>query len=426
MFETINQITLSNTLRLITVPMDTSSVTALVLIGAGSRYEKPEEAGISHFLEHMMFKGTKSRPTSLELVQEVDGMGGEYNAYTSRDYTGYYIKSASKHLSKTLEILSDMTLNSLLLQEEIDREKGVIIQEMMMYEDTPIQRVEEEYEALLYGKESFLGRQIIGTKKTIMSVTHEDFITYMHRLYRPQNATVVIAGGIDSNISSIVERYFGSWKNQKTPQYGKAEFSTDKPRVNIISKKTEQTHLCIGTYAYSRTDTRRYPLNILMAILGGGMSSRLFHQVRERRGLAYYVKSWTNHYQDTGNVVTQAGVDVLKLEEAVRVIVDEFQKISKKGYRVPEDEMVRAKEFMKGHVILSMEDSMNVAQFLGKSALLDNKIRTLKQTLESIDKVTVDDVADISSDLFVKNHLQLAVIGPVKTAVANRLKSLIQ
>ncbi|KKS45300.1 MAG: Peptidase M16 domain protein, partial [Candidatus Gottesmanbacteria bacterium GW2011_GWA2_42_18] len=220
MLSQIHEQTLPNNLRIITVPMDAPSVTALVLVGAGSRYESKKEAGLSHFLEHMMFKGTKNRPTTLDIVQEVDGLGGEYNAYTSKDHTGYYIKAAVKHLPKLVEILADMTLNSLLKQEEIDREKGVIIQEMMMYEDTPIRRVEEVYEHLLYG-DSPLGREIIGSQKTVSSFQHNDFVSYMNRLYRPSNVVVVIAGGVKSidETVDLVQKRFGSWKDEKTPFY---------------------------------------------------------------------------------------------------------------------------------------------------------------------------------------------------------------
>ena len=427
MLSQVHEQTFPNNLRMITVPMDTPSVTTLVLVGAGSRYESKKEAGLSHFLEHMMFKGTKNRPTTLDIVQEVDGLGGEYNAYTSKDHTGYYIKAAVKHLPKLVEILADMTLNSLLKQEEIDREKGVIIQEMMMYEDTPIRRVEEVYEHLLYG-DSPLGREIIGSQKTVSSFQHSDFVSYMNRLYRPSNVVVIIAGGVKSidETVDLVQKRFGSWKDEKTPFYEPSKRAQDKPAVTIIKKKTEQTHVCIGTYGYSRTDPKRYAASLLTAVLGGGMSSRLFHQVRERRGLAYYVKMWANRYQDSGNVVVQAGVDVNKLEEVIRVVVSEFQSISKKGYRVPDEELSRAKEYIKGHLILSMEDSMSVAQFMGNAALLDSKIRTLQQTLESIDKVTKDDIAAVSEELLISNKLNLAVIGPVKEGLEYRLQKMLK
>ena len=427
MLSQVHEHTLPNNLRIITVPMDAPSVSALILVGAGSRYESKEEAGLSHFLEHMMFKGTKNRPTTLDIVKEVDGMGGEYNAYTGKDHTGYYIKASVKHLPKLVEILADMTLNSLLKQEEIDREKGVIIQEMMMYEDTPVRRVEEVYEHLLYG-DSPLGREIIGSQKTISSFHHSDFVSYMNRLYRPSNMVVVVAGGvkdIDKTID-LVQKHFGSWEDKKTPSYKTLKRDQVKPAVTVIKKTTEQTHICIGTYGYSRTDPKRYAASLLTAILGGGMSSRLFHQVRERRGLAYYVKMWANRYQDNGNIVVQAGVDVNKLEEAIQIIVSEFQNISKKGYTVPDEELSRAKEYIKGHLILSMEDSMSVAQFMGDSALLDSRIRTLKQTLDSIDKVMNDDVAAVSQELLVHNKLNLAVIGPLKEGLEARLMTLIQ
>lgn len=424
MLDTINIDTLSNKLRVLTIPMDTASVTVLVLFGAGSRYEEKREGGLSHFLEHMMFKGTKNRPTALEIAQEIDGIGGEFNAYTSKDHTGYWIKSASEHTVKLIEILSDMTLNSLLKQEEIDREKGVIIEEMNMYEDTPMRKVAEVYEQLLYG-DTPLGRDIIGTKETVSSFNHKDFADYMGRLYAPNNALVVIAGGLAGDVKRIVENHFGAWKDHETPVFDVQDDSQKKPALKIIKKKTEQTHIIVGTRAFGLTDERRYGLAVLSVILGGGMSSRLFHEVRERRGLAYYVRSMADRYQDVGMFVTQAGIDHRKVEEAVSVILSEYHQIASSKLRVTTSELAKAKSFIKGHMILGLEDSRGVAELYGNALLLEGKIRPFSEIIEKIEGVTIDDVVSVAQDLFVPEKLNVAAIGPFEKGVEKKIESLL-
>lgn len=424
MLDTIHLGTLPNKLRVLTVPMDTASITVLVLFGAGSRYEEKREGGLSHFLEHMMFKGTKNRPTAIEIAQEIDGIGGEFNAYTAKDHTGYWIKSASEHTSKLIEILSDMTLNSLLKQEEIDREKGVIIEEMNMYEDTPMRKVAEVYEQLLYG-DTPLGRDIIGTKETVSAFNHKDFADYMGRLYAPSNALVVIAGGLTGDVNRIVENHFGSWKDHETPTFEVQDDSQTKPALKIIKKKTEQTHIIVGTRAFGLTDERRYSLAVLSVILGGGMSSRLFHEVRERRGLAYYVRSMADRYQDVGMFVTQAGIDHRKVEEAVSVILSEYHKVASSKLRVTNAELAKAKSFIKGHMILGLEDSRGVAELYGNALLLERKIRPFTEILEKIEAVTIDDVVSVAHDLFVPEKLNLAAIGPFEKGIEKKLESLL-
>ena len=426
MLDTVHIDTLKNNLRVLTVPMDTASVTVLVLFGAGSRYEKKREGGLSHFLEHMMFKGTKNRPTALEIAQEIDGIGGQFNAYTAKDHTGYWIKSATEHTSKLIDILSDMTLNSLLKQEEIDREKGVIIEEMNMYEDTPMRKVAEVYEQLLYG-DTPLGRDIIGTKETVSSFNHSDFSSYMKRLYAPSNALIVIAGGMQDKdeVLTHVQEKFGTWNDKKTPSFETQDDAQKKPALKIIRKKTEQTHIIVGTRAFGMGDKRRYALGVLSVLLGGGMSSRLFHEVRERRGLAYYVRSMAEKYQDVGMFVTQAGIDHKKVEEAVSVVLSEYSKIQHPTSKIQNSELEKAKSFIKGHMILGLEDSRGVAELFGNSLLLEGKIRPFAKTLENIEKVTVDDVVSVANDIFKPELLNVAAIGPFDTKVETRINDIL-
>jgi predicted Zn-dependent peptidase len=401
--------------------MDTASVTVLILIAAGSRYETEKQAGISHFLEHMTFKGTKKRPTALQIAQEVDGMGGEWNAYTSKDYTGYYIKAEARHLPDLFDILSDMTLNSLLSQEEIDREKGVIIEEINMYEDTPIRKIGSLFEELMFGKTP-LGRDIAGSKDTVSSFTRDDFVAYMRSLYKPNNAIVAVAGGVDGFSTEktvmLTETLFTTWQKGHTISFKPQTISQNAPKIKVFSKKTEQVHVCVGVPALSRTDPKRYVLGVLTTILGGGMSSRLFHEVRERRGLAYYVKSGSEKYEETGAFVTQAGIDKKNLLETVKIILSETDEIGNNSKKhISKEELSRAKEYMKGHIVLGLEDSQAVAEYYGLKALLDNEFISIKQLLSQIDKVTVGQVTELAKELFLPSKTNIAVIGPFEDSI---------
>lgn len=431
---------LENGIRLITVPMpQVESVTVLVLMGAGSRYETAEVNGISHFLEHMMFKGTKRRPTALALAAEIDAVGGEFNAFTAKDNTGYYIKCADRHLTKSLDVLADMILNSKLEAGEIEREKGVIIEEINLYEDTPTKKISDVYEELLYGK-SALGRPIAGEKNVIKSIKREQFISYINRFYRGENMVIVIAGGIDKIknskiknkndnekfkiIKDLVSQYFCKVRYGKRGQWTKVKEEQTKPAVKIKYKKTDQCHLCLGFRAYPLIHPDRYALSLLATILGGNMSSRLFTEVRERRGLAYYIKTGTERYLDVGHLTTQAGVDVKRIEEAVKVIRNvkwqmangktKWQMLNMKK------DLARAKEFIKGKLALELEDSQAVAMLFAGQELLEGRMRMPEEIIKEIDKVTAEDVVRVARDIFRPERMNLAIIGPVKKLEADR------
>jgi len=409
---------LENGLRIISVPMPyVKSVTALIMVGAGSRYEEKEINGISHFLEHMAFKGTVKRPSALTISSLIDGIGGEFNAFTSKDHTGYYIKAAVTHLPLLMDVLTDMLLHSKFDTVEIDKEKGVIIEEINMYEDMPIRKISDIYENLLYG-DTKLGQDIAGRKEVIRKIKKEDFLSYTHRFYGPANTIVGVAGGIGNGngklkeVEELIRSYLGAWKNKEVTRPDIVKDAQKAPALFLKFKDTQQAHLCLGVRSYNAMHPDKYILGVLTSILGGGMSSRLFIEVRERRGLAYYVRSSNEQYTDVGNFVTQAGVDVGRIDDAVKVILEEFAKIGEE--KVKSEELTKAKEYLKGRLTLELEDSRSVASLFVSSDLLEDEIKTPEEIMEKIDEVTVEDVQRVAKDIFRQEVINLAIIGPYK------------
>lgn len=402
---------LSNKLRVVVVPMPSlESATALVMVGAGSRYETKKNNGISHFLEHMAFKGTKKRPEAMDIMNTIDGIGGEFNAFTSKEVTGYYIKSASNHIELCMDILSDILQNSKFDSTEIEKEKGVILQEISMYEDSPMRKINDIYETLVFG-DNPLGWEIAGERDVIRSVKRQDFLDYMAKLYSADNMTVIIAGGITEEKGfELAEKYFGNMSIFDTLGYSSVEDKQKKPRVFIKHKKTEQAHIAIGFKTTSLFSPDRYILAVLAAILGGGGSSRLFHEIREKRGLAYFVRTSSEHYQDNGSLVSFAGLDPLKIDEAISVLVSEYVKLRDKGVKNKE-ELKKAKEFLKGHLVLELEDSRSVAAFYGQQEILEKELKNPDDMLKKIDSVTSEQIQEAAEKYFVGNGLSLAIIG---------------
>jgi predicted Zn-dependent peptidase len=404
---------LSNGLTVISVPMPSfESATALILVGAGSRYETKKNNGISHFLEHMAFKGTKSRPTYMEIAGIVDGMGGEFNAFTSKEYTGYYVKAGKNNIEVILDLLSDMTQNMLLDTTEIDKEKGVIIEEKNLYEDTPMRHIGDVYEGLLYG-DTPLGWDTVGeSKEVIRALTREDFVNYMKSLYSPDNMTVVFAGGIDPKVmEKLAKKYLGALTKFKTIKPLAASDKQSKPQVAIKHKKTEQAHLAIGVRTVSLSHKDKYPLNVLASILGGGMSSRLFSEVREKRGLAYYVRATSDHYTDAGSLFVTAGIDPKRIDEAIQVIISELADLRDERKPISKEELKKAKEYLKGHLVLELEDSRSVSIYYATQQILEKSIDNPDETLKKIDKVTVDEVLRVAKKYLTEKTLNFAVIG---------------
>ena len=413
MTNSFEKITLDNGLRIILAPLSAvRSVTAIVLCGAGSRYEKKETNGVSHFLEHMFFKGTFKRPKAADISHALDEIGADYNAFTGKETTGYHIKCAWQHLPLVIDMLSDMLWNSKFDEGEIEKERGVIIEELNLYEDTPMRRVSEIYEQLLWGDQP-LGWDVGGTKEVIRKIKREDFTSYIEARYAPNNIVLSIAGSFKKNQAlALAKRYLGRKMSHQVSGFKRAVENQIKPALKVVYKKTDQAHLVLGFRGLKIGHPDRYNAAVLATILGGGMSSRLFINVREKHGLAYYVRADNESYLDTGTLVAAAGVDLKRIEDAIKVILGEFVEISKK--KVSEKELKKAKEYIKGRVILAWEDSRTVAVSYGTDEILEGKVRTLDEELARIDEVSADDVRRVAQFLFTNSKLNLAVIGPFR------------
>lgn len=404
---------LPNGLKVVSVPMaGVSSATVLVLVGAGSRYEQKQKAGLSHFLEHMIFKGTKKRPSAFEISSLVDGVGGENNAFTSKDHTGYYIKLQNRHLELAFDIIADTLQNSLFDQVEIDRERGTIIEEINMYEDTPMFDIDEVFYSLLFNEHP-LGWSIAGTKETVKNIQRQDFVDYCRKFYQGKDMVLVVAGGVnEKEVKSLAEKHFSSFIQGEKEKIIEFKEGQKSPQVKIKYKQTDQAHLYLGYPTFSFFDEDKTALSILGAILGGGMSSRLFIQVRERRGLAYYVKAVSDLHHETGYFAARAGLNINKLDEAIKVILEEFEKV--KSGDVKEDELQKAKEFLKGRIALSLEDSQEVAEWYGEKQLMLDKIETPDEIVAKIEKVSLADIKKVANRVMKKEKLNLAMIAPEK------------
>lgn len=414
--------TLENGLQLLRVGLPgAASVTTLVFSNTGSRYEKPNEYGIAHFFEHMVFKGTPTYPDPQLLASAIDGIGAEFNAFTSREYTGYYIKAASQHLELSLDVLSDMLLRPLLKQEDLERERGVIIEEMNMYKDNPMYHIANVYEEMLW-KGSGLSHDIIGNRETVSSVNRDNFVSFLSQWYGHGNMLVVLAGDEKVVMSDAarekVEKAFAKPSDHKRLE-GKQSPSDLKDRgfmadqrLVVVERPTEQAHLVMGWKGLSRTDERRHALSILSVVLGGSMSSRLFTEVREKRGLCYYVSSDTEQYHETGFFGASAGVETKRVAEAIEVITAEFTDLSSGKRAVTAEELNRAKEHVAGRMLLSFEDSRSVAQFYGMRQLLQNKIEDPDEVMKQIRALTINDLQSLASELIANDGLRLGVIGP--------------
>ncbi len=406
--------TFKNGLRLVTVPMkNTKAVTVLVLVGTGSKYETKEINGISHFLEHMFFKGTKKRPNTLAIAETLDRVGGEYNAFTDKEDTGYWAKTDSEHIDLALDWVSDVFLNSKLEPREIDKEKGVIIEEINMYLDTPMFYIEDLWEELLYGDQP-AGWGIAGNKKVIAKIKREQFINYIQSHYLARNVVIVVAGSIKEGekLKTKIEHYFKGIKTGESKSKKKTIQIQKKPEILVHYKKTDQTHLHLGVRGYDAFDPRKYALTLLGTILGGNMSSRLWISVREREGLAYYIRTSSLGYTDSGYLVTKAGIDNNRVEKAIEIILGEYRRITEE--KVGENELRKAKDYLKGKSILNMEESNAQAAFYGVQELIENEILTLEEKFTKIEAVTADDIRRVAKNIFRPEKLNLALIGPFK------------
>jgi predicted Zn-dependent peptidase len=402
---------LDNGLRILTAPLESAqSVTCAIMLAAGSRYETPDTNGIAHFSEHMFFKGTEKRPTARDISKEIDAIGGEFNAFTGKEYTAYYVKCAAESRDVALDVLVDMLRNSKFAEEEINREKGVIIEEMNMYFDTPRDYIGGVYDELLYGDQP-LGWDIIGRKETVRSAEPETFHSYLDHWYKPSRMVVGVGGAIGDGLHERLEELLGDLQDGQTGEPAPVELAaTNGSRVKIHTKQSDQAHICVGVYSYPLEHPDRYTLQVLSSILGGGMSSRLFTEVRERRGLAYYVFGINHSYTDTGSLFSQAGVDINRIDDAVTTIAGELRKIASEP--IPADELEKARSFAKGRFVLQLESPQGLIMFGLRRAILEREVPSVQEILAELDKVTVDDVQRVARDLIDGRGLNLAVIGP--------------
>ena len=404
--------TLKNGLRIILAPIpDNKTATVMVMSGTGSRYEDARENGLAHFLEHMFFKGTKKRPNAKAISEELDGIGSVYNAFTAKDRTAYYAKVSSQYVDTALDVISDIFLNSVLPEKEISKERGAIIQEIDMYEDMPMRTVDDVFDTLIFGKEHPLGRTVLGPKDNIRAFKRKDFAVYLKRNYTPLNTVVCVAGTFsEKKVLAKIKEDFGGLPHGNPPNFIPFAPKQDAPRVAIKEKKTDQTQLILGVPAYPYLHKDEFALAVLSTILGGGMSSRLFLEVREKRGLAYSVHAWIERYPDTGYLAVQAGVEHGKLEKTVSTILTEFKKI--KRAKVSPAELKKAKEFMKGTMALALETSDAIAGHAASMLIILGRIRPLSEILESIEAVSADDIERVARNILRTEKLNLAVLGP--------------
>jgi predicted Zn-dependent peptidase len=403
--------TLSNGLRVLTAPLGhAQSVACYVMLAAGSRYENASNRGIAHFAEHMFFKGTQRRPTARDIAMEVDSIGGEFNAFTSKEYTGYYIRCAGERRDQAFDVLVDMLRNSKFDSEELEREKGVIIEEMNMYVDTPRDYIGSVYEELLFGSNP-LGWETLGTKATIESASRKTFLDYLGEWYRPSRMVIGCAGAVGDEILSLLEGLVGDIPGGETgaPVPATVEQTTE-PRVRVHRKDSDQANVAVGVPSYPIGHPDRYVLQLLGTVLGTGMSSRLFLEVRERRGLAYYVFAYNNSFTDAGTLYAQAGVDLKRTEEAVKVIADEFRKLADET--VPADELEKARSLAKGRFVLATESPTGLLVSGLRREVLEGEAAEPTEILAGLDAVTAEDVQRVAQDVIGGSGLRCAVIGP--------------
>jgi predicted Zn-dependent peptidase len=417
---------LKNGLTLITAPVKgTKTVTILVTIGTGAKYENKQNNGISHFLEHLFFKGTKKRPTPFAVASDADAIGGEFNAYTSKESTSYYMKVDSSKTEQAVEMLADMLTNSLFNTEELEREKGVIIEEINMYLDNPMMNIEDVFEKLMYG-DTAAGRPTQGIRETVSGIGRDNILNYFNKQYQLKNTLVIAAGDINAKTIKLIEKYFGefakSHNHSSFQNKDRVAVKQQQARLKTEFKQTDQAHLSLGVHTYPYGHKKQAALKILGIILGGSMSARLFMELREKRGLAYYVRTEIEPYTDCGYLTSRAGVPVAKVEEAIKVILDEYSKLKKE--LVSKTELQRIKDMIRGKITIQLEASDDVANWYSRQAVMDlTQVRegmraagidTPEQFFREIAKVTPAEIRAVAREIFVPEKLNLAVIGPFK------------
>jgi predicted Zn-dependent peptidase len=405
--------TLPNGLRIVTQNMPYArSVTISIFLSTGSRYENKKDMGVSHFLEHILFKGTEKRPTAQELSEAIEGVGGIINGETDKELTVYWCKVARQHFGLALDILTDMILNSKFDPAEIDKERQVIIEEINRAKDSPAQEVDQITDEILWPGHP-LGEDIAGNKETVATMSRDTMMDYMKHQYSPKTAVFAIAGDVNHDeMVEAVAKATAKWESRVSPLVYLPYHEQPNPRLRILKKDTEQVHLCLALPGISLSDERRFAVDLLNVVLGGGMSSRLFLEIREKLGLAYAIHSYIDHFLDSGAVIVYAGVDIKNAPIAIKAILEQLARL--KNEPVPEAELTKAKELSKGRLLLRMEDSYAVSGWLGGQETLTNKIMTEDEVIARIDAMTAAEIQKAAADLMLPEKLRLAVVGPVK------------
>lgn len=409
---------LKNGLRVVTVEVPgMESASVAVWVRVGSRFENPKVAGVSHFLEHMAFKGGKKYPTSKIVAEKIDSVGAANNAGTSKEWTNYWVKGRVGVMESSFDLLSDMLLFPKLRRKDIEQERGVILEEISMYEDMPMAKVDGVYENLVFSG-SQLGVEVIGTRKTVKAIGQEDIRNCMKNSYLPSNMLITVAGGMKpSDVTRLAEKYFGGMEFEVTGLgYEKYDDKQMEPGFRLEKKKCEQAHLVIGFKAYERGSEKRFAAGLLATILGSGMSSRLFEEVREKRGLAYAVKTSYGSYMDTGDLSTYGGIRIEKAQEAVKVILDQYYGLRDKKYAITASELKKAKEYNKGHMALQLEGTEAINQYYARQELFLNEVLSPEQIYKKIDEVKMPEVYEVAKEIFRPEKLNLAIIGPFDEA----------
>ena len=401
---------LDNKLRVLTSTMPhTQSISMVICVGAGSRYESDELAGVSHFIEHLPFKGTESWPTARAVSEAIEGVGGVMNASTDREMTVFWCKVARLHYKTAFAVLMDMVLNSRLDPEDVEKEREVIQEELRMTYDQPSYRVDLLIDEAMWPDQA-MGRDVGGTPETVAEIKQKDIREYMHQQYNPANTVVAVAGNVThEEVVDMLAETTRNWKPLESLDWEPATDNVDGPLVKVERRHSDQTHLCLGVPGLSLTHPDRYAFNLMNTILGDGMSSRLFLNLREEQGLAYDVHSSSSNYRDTGALVVYCGVEPSKTNDAVKTIVKEFQGM----HQAPsEQELNKAREYTKGGLLLRMEDTRAVASWLGAQELLQDSVRTPQEVVESLDAVTPADIARVAEKFLNDEKMRLAVVGP--------------
>ena len=388
---------------------NTSTISLGVFIRAGAQDELPEESGLSHYIEHMMFKGTTKR-SAKEISEMIDIEGGDINAYTGRRSTVYYIKMLHNKIDKGIDVLSDMFLNSTFTQENLDKERNVIIEEIKMYKDIPEDIVHDEN--IRYAIDGPQGNSILGTEETLNGISREKFLNYYKLMYKPSNIVISVAGKIDyEEIFDLVNKTFGKLKNNSKMRKKNISYKILQGE-NIIKKETNQVHVCVNARGTSLLDERKYISSIISSVLGGGMSSRLFQKIREERGLAYSVYSYSSSFFEDGLFSVYAGTTKKDYKKVIDIVRKEFLDIKKKG--IEQKEFIKAKNQILSSLVFSMENSKNRMERMGNSYMLYNKVQKLKDITEKIEKIKLDDIVDVAKYMFDENYYSLTVLGNLK------------